>query len=48
VLFIIFYWGNQIREDEMGMVCSTHTGDEKLNFGWKCLKRRDRLGIDGG
>jgi menaquinone-dependent protoporphyrinogen IX oxidase len=37
VLFIISYWGDKSKEDEMGGACSAHGRGEKCvqNFGWK-------------
>jgi hypothetical protein len=35
--FTTYYYGDQIRENEMGEICSTHGKDEKYtqNFGRK-------------
>jgi len=31
--------GNQIKEDEMGSVCSIHgRGEKRIHFGWKTLR----------
>jgi hypothetical protein len=38
------YWGDKMKENEMGRVCSTHEGDRKLcKFLQKIQKCRDYL-----
>jgi hypothetical protein len=34
------YWGNEIKEDEMGGACTTRGKNEKIiqNFAWKTLR----------
>jgi hypothetical protein len=36
IIYTIYYWDDEIKEDEMGWTCGSHEDDEKYmqNFGW--------------
>jgi hypothetical protein len=43
-LLVEYYWGEEIKEDELCRACCTHGEETYLQgFGWGILKERDHL-----